>query len=107
GTAIRTGKVSKSRDHSTDATNDLWREFGMERGTPSSLALPLTVDGRVLGSLSIYASEADAFDAEEVKLLAELADDTANGIRTLRIGAARQRSEEALRQSEDRFRSAM
>jgi PAS domain S-box-containing protein len=85
GTAIRTGKISKSTDHDHDKNVSPWKQFAHQRGIRSSLALPLSADGSVLGSLSIYATEADAFDAEEIKLLAELADDTANAIRTLRV----------------------
>jgi putative nucleotidyltransferase with HDIG domain/PAS domain S-box-containing protein len=50
----------------------------------ASLVLPLP-DGRgLLGALVIYSSDADAFDADEVDLLKEMAQDLAYGIRTLR-----------------------
>lgn len=47
-----------------------------------------------------YAAEPDAFDAEEVKLLMELADDFAYGIISLRESAERRRAEEALSRSQ-------
>jgi HD-GYP domain-containing protein (c-di-GMP phosphodiesterase class II) len=60
----------------------------------------------MLGTLTLYASEPDAFNATEVTLLQELADDLAFGIETLRTRAERDRiahehqhHEEILRQS--------
>src|SRR6185295_6028743 len=40
-------------------------------------ALPFVVDGAVVGHLSLFEREADFFDAEELKLLTELAGDIA------------------------------
>ena len=59
---------------------------------------------QVLGALTIYAEEADAFDSAEVQLLTELSNDLAYGIQALRTRAERKRAEEALRESEERFR---
>jgi PAS domain S-box-containing protein len=56
-----------------------------------------------LGALTIHAAEPDAFQAEEVKLLTELANDLAYGIETLHARAARRRAEEALRESLERY----
>src|SRR6187401_1244002 len=55
--------------------------------SPSS-ALPMATEDGVYGVLSIYASVPDAFDAEEVALLTELAEDLAFGIGTLRTRLA-------------------
>ena len=41
-----------------------WRRT--RRGYASSIALPLIVERKVIGALTIYASEPDAFDEEEV-----------------------------------------
>ncbi len=48
-----------------------------ELGVRSLLSLPLMIDDAIIGALSLYASEVDHFDDEEVKLLCELADDIA------------------------------
>jgi diguanylate cyclase (GGDEF)-like protein/PAS domain S-box-containing protein len=58
-----------------------------------------------MGAITIYAAEADAFDEEEVKLLTELADNLAYGIQGLRIREERVCSEEALKSSEEKYRS--
>lgn len=63
------------------------------RGLRSGLVLPLKVDGRVIGALTIHAAETDAFHAHEQALLAEMADDLSFGIATARL---RQREAQAI-----------
>ena len=84
GTAIRTGQAQVSRNILNDPNMEPWRDLALQRHYQSSLALPLICDEKVLGALMLYASEADAFDAEELRLLMELASDLAFGIVTLR-----------------------
>jgi PAS domain S-box-containing protein len=105
GTAIRIGEPAIARYILTDPNLEPWRVEVLKRGYASSIALPLIANGQTLGALNIYAVEPDAFDAEEVKLLAELANDLAYGIVTLRTRAERKQAEGALRESEERFRS--
>lgn len=89
GTCIRTGRLSLIRNMATDPRFAPWREEARKRGYASSLAIPLLADSGVLGALTIYASEPDAFNDEEVKLLTELAGDLAFGIVGLRTRAER------------------
>ncbi len=84
GTAIRTGKTDINPNYQTNPRTVLWREAALASGYHSSIALPLNDRSRVLGALTIYSGEVDAFGAEEVKLLEELANDLAYGIQTLR-----------------------
>jgi len=105
GTVIRTGKPCICRNILTDPNFAPWRAEAIERGYASSAALPLMADDRTFGALNIYAVESDAFDAQEVNLLAELADNLAYGITALRTRAERRRAEEALKASEQRYRS--
>lgn len=63
----------------------------------SLISLPLAVDGEAVGVLNIGAAEADAFDADEVVLLDELAEDLAFGIKTQRMDEARRTAETGLR----------
>lgn len=93
GMAIRTGQPVIARNIPTDPTFGPWREAAVERGYASSLTLPLVADGRILGALMLYAAMPDAFDAEEVALLTELANDLAYGIGALRHRAERERAE--------------
>ncbi|MBD3304801.1 transporter substrate-binding domain-containing protein [candidate division KSB3 bacterium] len=97
GTAIRTGTPTICQNMLTDPSYAPWRKGAVDRGYASSIALPLQAEGHILGALNLYAAEPDAFDAEEVRLLTELADDLAYGISALRTQAERRRVEAQLR----------
>ncbi len=97
GAAIRTGQPAISRNILTDPHYAPWRDQAYQRGYASTIALPLLSNGQAFGALDIYAAEPDAFDAEEVKLLTEMADDLAYGIVALRTRAERQRAEEQIK----------
>ena len=105
GTAIRTGRPSYCTNMRTDPRFAPWREEAEKRGYASSVAVPLVADGRAFGALTIYSRDPDPFSPDEQNLLAELANDLAHGIATLRLRAARARAEEALRESEQRYRA--
>jgi PAS domain S-box-containing protein len=105
GEAIRTGQAVIARDILADPEFSPWREVAIRNGYASSIALPLVEGGRTFGALMIYSSETDAFDAQEVRLLTELAHDLAYGVRALLTQEARRKSEEALRASESKYRT--
>lgn len=90
GRAIRSGEPEVSQNIGADPAYKPWRKEAMARGYVSSAAFPLLADGKVLGALSIYSLEEDAFHPEEVTLLQELADDIAFGIHTLRLRTSRE-----------------
>ena len=100
GTAIRTGDPAVGRDFRTDPGLAPWREQAIQHGYASSLALPLRADDRTFGALTICATAPDAFSADDVDLLAGLADDLAFGIALLRTRAARETAEAQLGRSE-------
>jgi len=100
GTAIRTGLPCVVRNIPVDPSFAPWREEATRRGYKSIIALPLIIEGQTFGAIGIYSVEADAFDAKEVEILKELADDLAFGITALRTRAKRDLAEEALRHSE-------
>lgn len=90
-TAIRTGKPVVGKLLLTDPAYAgpayaAVRKIAQKMGYVSLTALPLRVGGEVLGALAIASSAANAFDAAEVKLLSELADDLAYGIASVRTG---------------------
>ncbi len=80
------------------------RNAALERGFRSEIALPLNVGHKAFGALMIYASEPDAFDAEEEKLLTSLADDLAFGIISLHMRTEHERAERSLQDSENKYR---
>jgi signal transduction histidine kinase len=101
GTAIRTSKPTIAKDILNDPNFVPWRAEATKRGYASSIALPLITNGQVLGTLNIYAEETDAFNEEEVELLAQLADDLSFGIISLRAREERKRAVEALEKTHD------
>jgi len=73
-----------------DVHNDLeypYREEASRRGYGSAAALPLAVEGRLIGSLHILAAEADGFDEKELDLLVATANDLGYGLAALRARA--------------------
>jgi PAS domain S-box-containing protein len=106
GTAIRSGKTCCIQDFKMDPRMAPWRESALQHDFRSAIALPLKDEyANAFGSLTIYSAQPNAFASEEIRLLEELAADLAFGIVTLRSQAARKRAEEALRESETRFRT--
>ncbi len=71
----------------------------------AAASLPLTIEGRPFGVLTILSGESDRFQAQEVRLLMELADNLAHGIRLLRSRNEARSVGEALRESEQKYRT--
>jgi PAS domain S-box-containing protein len=95
-TAVRTQAPCIVRN--IRAASDFPRQAkAIQHGCVSAIALPLIASERTLGVLSIYAGEPDAFDAEEIDLLKELARNLAFGIVALHTRAERDRAEEEIR----------
>ncbi|HZV67381.1 MAG TPA: GGDEF domain-containing protein, partial [Telluria sp.] len=92
GEAIRADRlvVSNEADLVAARAAALGHEFS------SGMAVPLRAKDELLGVLSIYSTEAGAFDAEEVRLLQELANDLAFGVASLREVVRREAAECAL-----------
>ncbi len=80
GTCIRTRETVVTKHIATDPQMIPWRAEALKRGYASSISIPLIVDSQAFGAIMIYAAEPDAFGAEEVALLTELASDLAFGI---------------------------
>ena len=87
GRAIRENTTVIVRNVETDPDFRPWRDAALKRGYHSVIALPLRMGARTFGSLGIYSAEPDSFDAEEVRLLEEMAADLSFGIRALRTQA--------------------
>ncbi len=106
GRAIRSGKSAYMQSFAEDPLAAPWREAALSRGYEGAIGLPLVGVGAMFrGVLMIYAGRREAFIPEEVRLLEELAEDLAFGMSVLRIREERREAEEALRESEARFRS--
>ena len=95
GIAIRGGKSACIQDIARDPLVVPWREKALQCGYRSILALPLKDEkANIFGALTIYSGEPEAFTAEEIRLMEELAGDLAFGIDVLRNRAQRKQAEE-------------
>ncbi len=99
GEAIRTGRPSVVRDIMNDPGYIPWREQASQRGYASAVALPLDASGLTFGVLNIYASQQDAFDEEEVRLLGDMAGDLSYGLGALRTKGERDSQAVALKRT--------
>jgi PAS domain S-box-containing protein len=106
GRAIHSSEVCILHNIREDAPTGLWTSQALEQNFRSVIALPLMGEKGVFGALSIYSEEENVFDAEEVKLLSELATNLAYGISTLRLRAERERAEAEVRSLEEQLRHA-
>jgi putative nucleotidyltransferase with HDIG domain len=102
--AILSGKPAIIKNLSTGTTRVHWQDEAVKRGYAAMIALPLSENSRIFGSLNIFSGEPDIFDAEEVKLLKELADDLAYGIIALETRAQGKKSAEELQRSYKKLR---
>jgi PAS domain S-box-containing protein len=97
GTAIRTGKTSCLEDYVADPRGAPWLASAAQHGFRSGIAVPLKDEhAKTFGSLNIYSTQPNAFTADEIRLLEELAGDMAFGIAALRSQTARQQAEQQL-----------
>jgi PAS domain S-box-containing protein len=104
GTAIRTGTPQVVQDIHTDPAFAPWRAELIARAFGSCAAIPLLAGGRAMGALTVYAEAPEAFAADEVAMLVGLAADVVHGLHARRDRAGRRQAEEALRESERRYR---
>jgi PAS domain S-box-containing protein len=100
GVAFRTGQLVVCNDFQTSATTQPWHEEAAKCAYAAAIALPLKCTGKTFGVLALYASVVNSFTSAEVALLAEMADDLAFGIHTLRARAEHQQAATALQESD-------
>ncbi|MDH4943695.1 PAS domain S-box protein [Sulfurimonas sp. C5] len=99
GAAIREGVTQIFRDIKDPLTCPNWRDAAIERGYVSHISLPLFDGKKPFGVLSIYSSQEESFDEEEIHLLEELANDLAYGIGNQRTRDVNKKHEAILRES--------
>jgi len=76
GAAVRSKRPVISNDVNNDSQRLMRKELN-ERGIRSLALLPLIIDEEAVGVLAFYAGDVGFFDAEEMRLLEELAGDVA------------------------------
>jgi signal transduction histidine kinase len=103
GTSIRENRAVINDDFATNPATSPWREKAGRYGFRASAAFPLRRRGRATASLTLYALEPGVFDQEQVGLLESLSADISYALDALDHEHLRDRAEEALRESEDKF----
>jgi PAS domain S-box-containing protein len=104
GTAVRTGKMVFCNDIATDPALTPWRDKALARGYRASIALPITVNGKLVKVFSLYAEEVNFFNESEIRLLEEVTGDISYALEMMEVEKTRRESELALKESEYRFR---
>jgi diguanylate cyclase (GGDEF)-like protein/PAS domain S-box-containing protein len=94
--ALENRRPAVANYFSSDMQPTPWREEAMRLGFHSKLVLPMYEGKRALGVINVYACEPDAFDAQEVALLAGLAQRLTNSVQSHRHRSGRQVAETAL-----------
>jgi diguanylate cyclase (GGDEF)-like protein/PAS domain S-box-containing protein len=107
GRAIRTGRTVVIHDFATEDGTAPWRAAAAARGYRASIALPLFAQDRAIGTFCLYAAEAQAFGADEVQLLEQLAGDLTFGIQTLRSRAAHEQARQDYQRESEKNRALL
>jgi PAS domain S-box-containing protein len=104
--AVRSGEPVIKHNISKDPDIQLCKEVILKQGYQSLIAMPLKYKSKKLGVLVIYSNKENAFDAIEVNILKELADDLAFGISSRRLIIEHNLlEEELLKASADRYKA--
>jgi PAS domain S-box-containing protein/putative nucleotidyltransferase with HDIG domain len=104
GRCIRSVSPIVQRDLDSDPSFAPWRDDAMRAGFKSSVTMPLVApDGSAFGVLCIYSDDPDAYDADEIALLAEMAEDLSYGLEALKQRTRRLEIELDLLSSNERL----
>jgi two-component system, sensor histidine kinase and response regulator len=99
--AMRSGKAVTHADIGAASVQTVWREQALKQGLRSSIALPLRDDGRIIGTLNLYAEHPGSFSNDELALLEDIVDEIGFGIGMQRSRLALAESEKNLRKAQD------
>jgi PAS domain S-box-containing protein len=103
GTAMREDRLVICNDFLRDPRTLPWRNLAFRAGLAASLVAPLHRQGRVVGSLNLYAATPGFFTPDVIALIEEMALDISFALDNHQRERERQRVAAELRQSEERF----
>ena len=106
GQCVRSGQPLFMRDALTEPMFLPWRERARRFGIRSSVTVPFTREGRVIGVFMIYGQAPDAFGPQEVALFDELGAELAFAMGLIEERARLKAAEEARRAAEAATREA-
>lgn len=107
GRAIRTGEPSIVHDVRQEPVLAPWRRRALTYGIRSSVTVPFSRDGQVVGILKVYSGKPDAFGARELEVFLQLGRELAFALGILEERAHRQAAEEARRAAEERAQESL
>ncbi|WP_052452157.1 PAS domain S-box protein [Noviherbaspirillum autotrophicum] len=107
GPAFRTQKACIINDFLNDERVRPWRAAAGKEHAASCAALPLIRGGQSVGVLLLYSRETYAFDDEIVQLLERMARNIVFALDNFEREVERQKALEALRASEEKYRSIL
>jgi PAS domain S-box-containing protein len=96
GIAIREGRYYVCNDFLKDPITQPWHEKGRKYGIKASASVALKEDGRVIGSLTLYADEKDFFDREQEGLLLQMGENVSFALENMVREANRKKAELSL-----------
>ncbi|MDD2929390.1 MAG: PAS domain-containing protein [Sideroxydans sp.] len=99
GDAIIQGKTRVVQNILNDSGSEAWRESAVSLGYAACIALPLLDGDHAFGVLLLFDEQTDVFDADEIELLEEMAEDLSFGILTLRLKLAHREHEQRLQEN--------
>ena len=91
--AAREGRACVCNDTLGDRRIRVWHDRMRERAIRSAASVPLMLEGKSIGSFSLYASDIDHFDDERMHLLNELAGDIAFALDRFELESRRRNAE--------------
>jgi PAS domain S-box-containing protein len=91
GTAVRTKKAALFSNLQNMRLSAQLKRDAREQGWKSAIGLPMMIDGKCHGVLSIFSDDPDAFDEDQRQLLEGLVRNLINGIIMLRTRRERER----------------
>jgi len=104
GTAFRDGRTVVINDVRTNLAVEPWASQAERNGINSIMALPIKRSGKPYAILTVYSDETGSFDKEIVHLLEGMTANISYALDNADREQWRRQSEEALRESERRFR---
>lgn len=105
GTAVHTQAPCICNDLLNDERTLPWRAAVIKSGSRAGAALPILRGGSAIGVLAFYSAELNAFDEDIVKLLEHMAANISFALDNFDRDAERAQAEQAVRDSDERFRA--
>lgn len=107
GEAYRGMKPAISNDFMQDTRTQLWHAQAARAGVASAAAIPIVQNTQAMGVMLFYARDVGAFEPGIVALLERMARNIVFALDNFAREAERQRAEDALRRSEEKFRNIL